>query len=133
MVLAEPTPPSPALTYLQRAAYYAARSEHGIYKMGAIVIGDRKVQAFGWNKNKTHPRALNYTRKIHAELAALIGERWHGAISLLNMDMYVVRLTNGGKLATSKPCRDCMILIKEAGIKSVTFIDEGGNICTLKL
>jgi deoxycytidylate deaminase len=129
MVLAEPTSPSSALTYLFRAADQACRSEHGIYRMGAIVCDGHKVVSFGWNKNKTHPRAKNYTRKIHAELAALIGERWH---SLVGCDMYVVRITNGGKFATSKPCKDCMILIKEAGIKSVTFIDEGGKICSLK-
>ena len=130
MILADHQTQTPALTYLKIAARHAMHSEHGIYRMGAIVIRKGRIIAYGFNKNRTHPRALNFTRKIHAELAALImadrGDTY-------NSDMYIVRITNGGRLATSKPCRDCEILLKEAGIKSVTYIDKEGLICTQKL
>jgi len=36
-------------------------------------------------------------------------------------------------MATSKPCKDCMILIKEAGLSSVTYIDTQGKICRTNL
>jgi deoxycytidylate deaminase len=116
--------------YLDWAGKYATRSEHGIYKVGAVIVYKGKFLAGGWNKNKTHPRAKNYTTKIHAELAALIAHRHE---SLIFADMYVARRTNGGALATSKPCRDCMVLIREAGLKSVTFISENGIIITERL
>lgn len=122
---------------LTLAAEYAKRSEHSMYKMGAVIMRRHLITAYGWNKNKTHPRAKNYTRKIHAELAALIASRLSETreirSDLKNSDMYVARLTNGGFLATSKPCDDCMVLIQEVGIKSVTYIDEGGRVCRMTI
>lgn len=110
----------------------AKQSEHGIYKMGAVIVNNGKLVAIGHNKNKTHPDAKNYTTKIHAELDALIGWRIPNR-STFEGNMYVVRLTNGGAMATSKPCKDCMVLIKEADLSSVTYIDEYGMIKTDKL
>lgn len=52
---------------------------------------------------------------------------------IANYHMYVVRLTRGGALATSKPCPRCMVYIKEARVESVTFIDEHGEIATEEL
>jgi deoxycytidylate deaminase len=130
-VLSEALGRNPASAYLKQAANSAAQSEHGIYKMGAIIVRGSHHLSWGWNKNRTHPKALNYTRKIHAELDALINT--HGWLRSDGADMYVVRITKGLAWATSKPCRDCMILIKEAGIRSVTFIDKDGKICCEKL
>ena len=121
---------------LTLAAEYAKRSEHSMYKMGAVIFRKNQVVSIGWNKNRTHPKAKNYTRKIHAELAALISSRIPRLTyidTLKGTDMFVARLTKGGFLATSKPCRDCMVLIAEAGIETVTFIDEQGKICLMKL
>lgn len=116
--------------YFKWARNCAGHSEHGIYKMGAIIIRSGQIIAVGWNKNKSHPKAKNYTTKIHAELDALIMPRIE---DVFDAHMYVVRLTNGGALATSKPCKDCMILIQEAGLASVTYIDDQGQIKTEKL
>lgn len=117
--------------YFKWATAIAKLSEHGIYKVGAVIVHNGHIIAQGCNKNKTHPKAKNYTTKIHAELDALIAPRT--SIGFVGFDMYVVRLTNGGALATSKPCKDCMILIKEASLNSVTYIDEYGMIKTDKL
>lgn len=116
--------------YLKSASDVALNSEHGIYKMGAILVNNGNIVAIGWNKNKSHPKAKNYTRTIHAELDALIGSRYG---EIFDTDMYVARITKGGALATSKPCKDCMVLIKEAGISSVTFIDDQGHVRIEKL
>lgn len=115
---------------LKWAANVARNSEHGIYKMGAIIIYSGQMIALGWNKNKSHPKAMNYTRKIHAELSALVGFR-DG--DLAGGDMYVVRVTNGGAMATSRPCKYCMVLISEAQLASVTYIDEQGKVITEEL
>lgn len=134
MVLADiltPAAPASALAYLRKAAGVATESDHGIYKLGAILVKNGNVVGIGWNQNKTHPKAKNYTRLMHAELDAIITAGCSNGT--LGTDMYVARITKGGKMATSKPCRDCWILLKEAGLKSVTYIDEGGLICSEKL
>lgn len=127
MILNIAVKPSKFLNWAAGASY---NSEHGIYKMGAVIVSKGKIIGVGWNKNKSHPKALNFTRKIHAELAALVGFR-NG--DLLGAHMYVVRTTNGGAMATSKPCKYCMILIQESGIEAVTFIDDQGQVVTDKL
>lgn len=127
MVLAHPTSPHPALTYLKKAAFVARASLHPVHKMGAVVVKNGNTLGIGWNKNKTHPRSKNREYPtIHAELAALIRAGF-----AQEADMYVVRVTKGGSMGTSKPCRFCFELLREAKVKSVTFIDEKGEIvCT---
>ncbi len=126
-----PGSPNPIMRYFWRAANLAKHSDHSLHKMGAVLVRNGNVIGGGWNQNKTHPRSKNRYRTIHAELAALI---YVGRVEgYLGADMYVVRITRGDSMATSKPCRDCMVLIKEAGIKSVTYIDDKGEIVNERL
>ena len=118
---------------LSRASLHARQSDHGLHKMGAIVIrgGGVNVVAQGFNKNRTHPRSKTYNRTIHAELDAILSV--YPRENIYGGDMYVVRVTKAGNFGTSKPCKDCWILLKEAGIKTVTYIDEEGKIKTQKV
>jgi deoxycytidylate deaminase len=118
--------------YFRWAKNAATHSDHNVHKMGAVIIDAGRCVTHGHNKNRTHPRSKSEF-SIHAELDALLGERWESDVSFFRMDMYVVRITKGGKLATSKPCEDCMVLIKEAGLKSVTYINEEGEIIVERL
>lgn len=117
---------------LKWAERFAERSDHPLHKMGAVVVRNGNLIGAGCNKNHSHPRSKSYENMIHAELAAILnaGQIW-GTIP--NGDLYVVRVTKGRSLATSKPCNDCMDLIKEAGIDSVTYIDEKGEVKTEEL
>jgi deoxycytidylate deaminase len=110
------------------AAQIAVRSDHSLHKMGAVISRRGLVLGCGWNQNKTHPRSKNYYHTIHAELSAIL--RTAKRYSLMDSTMHIVRVTKGGKLATSKPCDECEILLREAGLKSVTFIGEDGLIWT---
>ena len=126
MVLAHPLGSTARDRHLRSASRYAARSRHPIHKMGAVVIRGGNIVGAGFNKMHSHPRSRSYDNMIHAELSAILsaGNVW----GTIYGDLYVVRITKGGAFGTSKPCSDCMDLIKEAGITSVTYIDEKGRI-----
>lgn len=91
--------------------------------MGAVLVTGGRFYVGGFNKNKTHPKSPNL-HCIHAEVDVLVRPR----NDRLEYDLYVIRLTKGGSIGTSKPCKDCMFLIRKAEIKSVTYIDENGQI-----
>jgi deoxycytidylate deaminase len=126
MVLVKTPSNSPALRYLQMAANVSRSSDHTLHKMGAVIVRGGNVISVGCNKNRTHPMSKNYYRTIHAELDAMIAAGFvHGTY---DGKMYVVRMTKGGAMATSKPCKDCWVLLKQAGILKVTFINGKGEI-----
>ncbi len=131
-ILAEPLSRSLTSAYLRWAAAYAARSDLYMHKMGAVIVQGGRFVAGGFNKKRSHPQSKSYSHFIHAELDALISYR-NGESSILGMDMYVMRITRGGSMATSKPCRECWILLKEAGLRSVTYIDVAGKIIMERL
>jgi len=94
--------------------------------MGAVVVRNGNLIGGGSNQNRSHPRSKAYEHMIHAELAALLSA---GLVQgTAYGDLYVVRITRGGAMATSKPCNDCMDLIHEAGISSIIYIDSQGII-----
>lgn len=112
--------------YLRLAANTAIRSDHSIHKMGAIVVRKGHIIGWGYNKNRSHPKSKSYEHMIHAELAALLNAGFIEGTA--DADLYIVRITKGGSMATSKPCNDCMDLIKEAGIRNITFVCENGTV-----
>jgi deoxycytidylate deaminase len=108
---------------MQWARTYALKSHHKLHRMGAVLVANGNLHTGGFNKNHSHPRSPN-EHCIHAEVDALIRPR----APLKNYDMFIIRLTRGGQVGTSKPCKDCMELIREADIDSITYIDENGAI-----
>jgi deoxycytidylate deaminase len=133
-VLAEPLPRSSTSNYLRWAAAYAAQSDLYMHKMGAVIVRNGNLYAGGWNKKRSHPQSKSYMHFIHAELAAIINSANQiGTLTGSNADMYVMRITRGGAMATSKPCKECWVLLKEAGLRSVTFIDVAGKIIQERL
>lgn len=113
-------------TGMRWAVNVAKHSPHPIHRMGAVIVRGGNLISAGYNKNHSHPRSNSYDNMIHAELSALIAAGWGG--STLDGDLYVARVTKGGAIGTSKPCSDCMDLILEACISSVTYLDENGHI-----
>lgn len=95
-------------------------SEHPKYKMGAVISYKGTVVGVGFNKCKTHPRSKSYT--IHAELSAIINSKG----DCLGCDIYVFRGKYNGGYAMAHPCRACMELIREAGIRTIYYTDERG-------
>lgn len=108
---------------LELALRFAATSDHPLHKLGAVLIKNGNLIGYGVNKNRTHPRSPHIFC-IHAEVDALIKYRFE----VESIHMFVIRMTRGGSVGTSKPCAKCMVLIREAGIESVTYIDENGRV-----
>lgn len=95
---------------------------------GCIIVRGRKIISRGWNKSKTHPAAKNYHSKhFHAELSAIVAAN-EG--DLEGSDLFVCRIYRrpDGQLGMSRPCKVCMGLIKEAGIRRVYYTTRFGRI-----
>jgi len=95
------------------------------HRHAAAIIYKKKVLAIGNNKLKTHPIMLDYqTDKtkiyLHAEIDAIVKTiNAHGSNILKRCDLYVMRLTGGGNVGLSKPCKGCQKAIVAFGIKRV--------------
>jgi deoxycytidylate deaminase len=95
------------------------------YKMAAGVVYNGHLVATGVNGYKTHPIMLNDGYKeeqvyLHAESDALVrATRLLTSDQLSRSELYVVRVTKGGREAMAKPCKGCFNLISNFGIKSV--------------
>lgn len=99
---------------------------------GAVVFAKNRVLGVGWNKDKTHPAAKKYfSKNIHAELAAILNTNKKDLVGASILVVRIFRRPDGG-LAMSKPCKYCMALIREAGIRLVFFSTADGRISKLK-
>jgi len=47
---------------------------------------------------------------------------------LKDTTLYVVRISTGGNLRNSAPCKNCLSVIKFVGIKKIVFSSDDGNI-----
>jgi deoxycytidylate deaminase len=103
-----------------------AASEYGVAprksrKVGAAIYAGSKLLAIGFNHyHKTHP-ATEWG--IHAEHAALIKRAYYPA---KNMVIYVYRELANGSVACSRPCDNCIYLMRLAGVSTVRFADADG-------
>lgn len=91
------------------------------------------LYATGFNKTKTHPAAAHtISGHIHAELAAIIQTK---ADELRGADLYSCRVmrASGERRGMARPCKNCMLLIRIAGIKRVYFTNANGEMEVLKI
>lgn len=110
---------------LKQASRIAAESDVHKYKLGAVIERGGRVLAVGVNSYRTYGRHYRETddfppRSVwtyHAEEAALkaVGMEANGAT------LYVSRVNKRGDVRMAKPCKDCMELIKKAGIKRIVY------------
>lgn len=105
--------------YFQLARTMSRHSDCKI-KVGAVIANKKPISA-SFNTFKTHPKYSNpyetNVGSIHAEIRAVIlsGQDLKGG------SIYVYREYKTGKPAMSRPCRLCMEVLKEAGIKKVYY------------
>jgi deoxycytidylate deaminase len=94
---------------------------------GAVIARRGVLISWGWNKNKTHPAAVvYYSNCIHAELAAILGVNKD---DLPGMDIYVARRmrSKGEPLGMSRPCKQCMVMLREARIRRIYYTTHDGS------
>lgn len=91
-------------------------------------VYDKQNRLLGVGKNsysKTHPIQAKYAKQtgqpeklfLHAEVEAIIKALKFGIPHSIKVERY----TKDGQPALAQPCPICMLAIKKAGIKKVTF------------
>lgn len=101
-------------------------------KMGAALSAGGRIVSIGYNTfGKSHPEFTDidcdgndFLRNSHAELMALVRRKHHGAKNLV---MYIYRELDDGTPANSRPCKFCMKLIKEFGVKKIRYVNDKGD------
>lgn len=106
----------------RRLIALAKQSEHK-FQMSAAIIDKNSILGLGINDGGTHTQSPHPYKTIHAEFAAI-----HKALAtrknLRGASLFVLRVTKGGKVGTSSPCKSCRTLIESVGIKTIYYITE---------
>lgn len=115
-------------SFLSVARYFAGKSSQR-YRHGAVIIKGGSVIGTGYNKGRNNPNYISPEHiksdgSYHAEEVAIknAGESIQGAT------IYVARINKTGQDRDSRPCKKCMAVIKDAGIKKVIYTTNSGRI-----
>ena len=102
-------------SFVKHALKIASRSKHPKHKLGAVVVKGGSILAKACNHPHWGKCAERRALRPHACLS--------GAV------IYIMR----SNFKCSKPCPDCMLAIRKAGICSVVFVSENGLLETVRL
>lgn len=88
------------------------------FRLIAIISEKKKILSIGTNIRKTHPIS-HKTRygELHAEMSAIVAAK---GFDLSRSTLYVARWKHEGP-GMAKPCKYCMEVIKNSGIKKVVY------------
>jgi len=107
------------------AAHAVAISGNGVgtrgnFRLGAVLVHRNSIVSVGLNSYKTHPLMAARTEWpfLHAEQNAIIRA---GLDNCEGLDLYIARVLKNNDLAMSKPCKVCIELIKDVGIKNIYY------------
>lgn len=108
------------------------------YKHGCVIVKGGKIISANHNtlRNRWHGTSRCST---HAEMATLLSTVKKQCVYIntkiqskaYNADLYVVRtvIINGEiKLSDSKPCKYCLKMCKNFGVKRIYYSNDNGNI-----
>lgn len=130
------------LTHSQRTLFDIAKkvSQLATYsrtrvKIGCIVVQGHKIISSGYNSDKAHPLQQKYNKlrfqedtphKLHAETSALISLINNKEVDFSKLKVYTYREKTDKSLGKSRPCKSCMALMKELGIKHIYYTSDDG-------
>ena len=111
-------------------------SDFSRVKIGCVLACGNKIIGSGFNCEKTHPLQAIYNSerfeggeaKLHAETHAII-PLLKKNIDWKNVQIYVFRdKKEDGKrvISMARPCKSCMKMIKDIGIKDIYYTTEDG-------
>jgi len=109
--------------YLKLAKNIALSSKER-RKHGAVIVKSNRVLSVGINKFRNHPdiipeSMIKKSCSTHAEIDALKKINYDAK----NATIYVARVNNNGQPMLSRPCNNCYIAIKDAGVKNIVYTD----------
>jgi len=114
----------------------AARQSSDEFPTGAILIRGKNIVSTGWNQgSKTHPTQFKmYPNRpgtgLHAEIHTLQGLRPY---DVQGADLYICRLKATGAYGLSKPCDECLAILKSYMIRRVFFSNGSNGIAISRL
>lgn len=115
---------------IARAASFLSRARTA-RKVGAALFSGSILLSVGNNEyGHTHPNSKPYCN-LHAEHRCLLRRRYYKDGS--NLCIYIYRETVDGSLGCSRPCANCISLLREAGVKKAYYFNVSGNIESLKI
>lgn len=104
---------------------------------GCVVVYKNRIIEAGFNTCKTHPIQRKYNELrfscewsphyMHAEVHALSQLIHNNDINWSKVHIYVYREHKNGIRAMARPCKSCMQLIKDLGIKYIHYTTEDGH------
>ena len=98
----------------------ARKSKHAKHKVGAVIVKGDRVLSCGFNSLRFSSIINQPT--LHAEAHAILKLlKEHRLNDLAGSSLYVTRFTKGGNTGLSKPCKNCMELIKSVGVRKVYY------------
>jgi len=107
-----------------RVASLDSVAPHLARKVGAALFGGSILLALGHNTyGQSHPDS-QLLCNVHAEHRALLRRQYYEGRGLI---MYVFRQLASGAQACSKPCANCIGLMRIAGVRAVRFINDRGK------
>ena len=115
-------------TFMSIAKVVAKRSKDPHTKVGAVLVKDKLILSIGYNGEPRNYRlnfdwhsSEKYDYVIHAELNA-IANATHFGNTIVGSDIYL----------TLSPCKDCIKLLIQHGIKNVYYLEEYKDIELVK-
>lgn len=102
-------------------AYREALKGNGEHRLGAVLIRRGKPISVGHNRyNKTNKLVRKFFKvpTVHAECDVV--HRANG-LNLKGTTLYVIRVRARGEIAMSRPCINCMNLIRSKGIRRIIY------------
>lgn len=123
------------IQYFRLARNISELSDFPRNHIGCVVVYKGKVIATGYNCTKTHPLQRIYNKErfqedcnphyMHAETHALCSIR-HLDIDWSKVSLYNYREHKDGSFGLARPCKSCMKLIRDIGIKKVCYTTDEG-------
>lgn len=104
-------------------------------KIGCVVVYKHRIISTGCNSDKAHPLQAKYNayrfsepsiHKLHAETSSLVPIINDKTIEWGKVKIFTYRELADGSLGLSRPCKSCMAMIRDLGIKDVYYTTYDG-------
>lgn len=99
------------------------KSQYDKYRIGAVICDKSKILGIGFNRHKTHPKAPNKYKFLHAEVDACLGIKEN---LLDRATIYVYREKKDGTIGMAKPCVTCHGFLSAVGVKTMVYSTNEG-------
>lgn len=109
------------MKFLKILKKLASFSDHPQHRMSCVIADKSKIVSLGFNQLKTHPKANNTYRMLHAEISATSSLN---PVDTKGYTAYVYRERKDGQLAMAKPCKFCESMLRSMGIRNIVYSTE---------